>query len=176
MRGLTGEAPLSTFQPKWRCRPAGGQEPLSMPAGREGRQGAGSVGTRAEQPRPLLTPATVSGACGHRAAAGGHLGGASSPWPERPRLPGAPQRPSQPLHVGCMSWKGPLAVPPWLRLPASPSLTAGPTPPPAPLHGSRLTVKLLRQEPGRWIRGPLLGTSGASLWSELRLRGQTWFN
>lgn len=82
-----------------------------MPAGREGRQGAGSVGTRAEQPRPLLTPATVSGACGHRAAAGGHLGGASSPGPSAPACPGPPSAPhSLSMWAACRG-RGP-----WLSL------------------------------------------------------------
>ena len=173
--GLTEEAPLGTFRSKWRCRPAGQQEPLSTPAGWEGGQGAGSMGTRAGQPQPLLAPATVSGACGRRVAGGGPLGGASSPSPEHPCLPRPPSAPHSHSTCGCTLWKGPLAVPPWLGLPATLSISAGPTPPPTPLRGSQLTVKLLGQEPGCWpaarIRGPLLGTPGASLWSELRLRG-----
>lgn len=103
---------------------------------------------------------------------GGHLGGASSPCPERPRLPGAPSAP----HSLSM-WAARRGRGPWLSLqdcgspPLSASCGAHPTSCPSPW------VSAHSQTPG--TRTPLLASSqdqGAparDIWGQPMVRVQT---
>ena len=110
-----------------------------------------------------------SGVCGQRSrATAGRAPGRGAHHPPGPHSP-----PSQPLHLWLQPrgrgphGRPPVAVPPWLPpLPLSVGLTSQ--------SNSWNKNLALCQWPG--IRGTLMGRSGASAWSEYRLRSQTWWN
>lgn len=88
-RGLTEEAPFCTFRSEWRCRPQAGRSRCHAhwAGGRAGSRERGQPARTAPGPPRA---ATVSGACGRRAARGEPLGGHPAPHPSTPACLGPP--------------------------------------------------------------------------------------